>query len=141
HWTRPLAELEERTRIARRALLHHLGEILVELLQRVGEADVDRVDGEAAAEHPLFERMPGRPEARLKIAQAAVAERARGMDDGAGLAGQRVDGGGAEVAFLSVRGVERAFGGPAQAQVERDGLRQLPVVLEVEAVDGVPRQP
>ena len=53
----------------------------------------------------------------------------------------RIDRGRAEVAQQAVRRMERALGGPAQAQVQRQVSRELPIVLEIQAVDGVARQP
>ena len=78
HGRGTLAELEERPRIAGSELLHHLRLVFVELLQPVGESDVDRVDAESAAEAPVsLGRATRRPMRGWKFAQAALVQSLR----------------------------------------------------------------
>ncbi len=111
------------------------GLIFVELLQCIREADVDRVDAEPSAEHPLLHRVPCEADAGLEVLPVSIVQSAGWMDDGAHSARERIGCCRIEVAFEAVLRMERALGGPAQAEVESQILREFPVVLKIEAVD------
>src|ERR1019366_6743501 len=115
--------------------LDNLGLVLVELHGAVRPTNIDGIESKAAPEYPLGKRMPSQAEARLKILPVPIVEPGGGVNHGAHNPGQWIDGGGAELALLAMRGVERAFGRPAQSHVESQVLRKLPVVLEIQAID------
>src|SRR4051812_24373881 len=123
-----LAEPEERPWIAWSELLHHLRLVFVELLQAVGESNVDRVDAESAAEHQFLPGVPRETDARLEVTQAALVQSPGGMNDPAWLSGDGVGGGRIEIADLAVCRMERALGRPPQPEVQGQASRNLPVV-------------
>jgi hypothetical protein len=137
----PLAQLEQRTRIAWSSLLHNQSLVFVELLREIREADVDSIDPEPATQHPFFQRMPGQPDTRLKILQIPIVQSIGWMNNGPHLPRQRVHRGRTEIADQAVRRVIGTLGGPSQSEIERQVARKFPVVLEIQAIDRVARQP
>src|SRR5713101_2524963 len=85
--------------------------------------------------------MPSQANPRLKVVVVAAAEGARGMDQAAHPSGERIDGLGIKIRLLSVFRGKRALIRVPDAQIQRQGRRELPVVLEIEGVGPRARVP
>ena len=85
--------------------------------------------------------MPGETKARIEVVVVTLVQAAGRVDDGARPAGDFVPGGGIEVRHQPVLGVERALIGVPNTPIDRQGRRELPVILEIEAIDRGTRQP
>ena len=136
-----LADLVNRRRVARIGLLERNALILVVLVAVRRELRIYGEEAKTAAEHPLLERMPGKPEPRIEVVAVPAIQPVGGMCDRADAPGKRVRPGRVELAHQSVLRGEGTLIGIAQADVCRQSPSDLPVILNIEAVDGGARQP
>src|SRR5262249_3213433 len=138
---RAIADLEERPRVIRCALEVYQTDILVELNAEVRELHIHGVNGESAAHHEFFARMPGESDTWLEIVivagiQAVRRVDARALPYGHGIRAVRI-----EVAHQPVLCGERTLVRIPDPEVRRNRRRDLPVILKVETVNGRARQP
>src|SRR5689334_23005450 len=86
--------------------------------------------------------MPGQADARLEIVIVSCAQRAARMDDRSLAAcDYRVGAVGVEIAHQSVLGGEGTFVRVTDAEICGDRRSDLPIILEIEAIDGRSRKP
>jgi len=115
--------------------------IFVELLQGVWKSNIYSVDTKASTKDKLVFRVPSDTEPRLKILEVARIQSARGVNDGSHSSRHGIDGGRTEIADQAVSGMKWTLGGPSETEVQRQRARELPIVLKVEAVNCIARQP
>src|SRR3989442_980415 len=85
--------------------------------------------------------MPGQSDPRLNVVVVAAAKGARGMNQAAPPSRKRVDGLGIKIRLLAVLRGKRALVRVPDAQIERQGRRELPVVLKIKGVGSRARIP
>src|SRR5439155_18313508 len=91
--------------------------------------------------HPAAQGMPGHAEPGLEVAELPLTERPGGMNDGALPSRHGIDGRRIEVALLPVGRMIGALAGPPQTDIQRQVGSRLPIILKVEAMNPVSRQP
>src|SRR5258708_1976374 len=137
-----LADLVDWPGIAGSLLVVDHGRVFIELVSRRGILDVHGVQRETTPEDRLLQRMPRQAKTGLKIVLIGLVQRRSRVHDSAPQPADAVDGVRVEVARLLPLGVVAALDAIANAKVQRQIGRDLPIVLKIQTVDqgaGKPR--